>query len=61
MPLAVYLSFHAFSCTPLRNDWHTGPHEAPWDEYIPDDLVGTAWRGNTYKRAIARLVTTSRA
>lgn len=27
---------------------------APWDEYIPADTLGTTWRANSYKRAIAR-------
>lgn len=28
--------------------------DAPWEEFIPADPVGTSWRKNSYKRAIAR-------
>ena len=36
-----------------RNSFSNGT-DAPWEEFIPPDLVGTSWRKNSYKRAIAR-------
>ena len=36
------------------NHSHSRPQDAAWDEYVPEDSVGFTWRGNSYKRAIAR-------
>ena len=26
----------------------------PWDDFIPEDVIGNSWRANSYKKAIAR-------
>lgn len=36
------------------NASHAGPTEAPWTETVPELISGTAWRANSYKRAVAR-------